>query len=362
MKRIMKPIHVSALTLICLLPVPQHAAAAEGAVDFAKDIQPIFLNRCIECHGPEKQKGKLRLDIKSEAFKEETVIVAGKPDESELYARVILPADHDDIMPAKGEPLTKAQIDLLKVWIETGAQWPDDLVIKAPEDPNAEKDPRAPIEPSAAEKAAIEQLAALGIQVRPVAMNVTWTLANFRGVDDANVSKSLNLLKDVQTLEELNLAGKDIKDEDLENISGLHNLTRLHLEKTPITDAGLVHIKGLANLQYLNLYDTKVSDGGLIFLTGLKRLKNLYLWQTGVTAAGAEQLKIALNGKTDINRGWETAAVVEPESDAEEGKADADSATEKEGDKAEAKKEEKKEEPKAEEKGDEKAKAEKKDN
>jgi mono/diheme cytochrome c family protein len=367
MKLIMKRIQLSVLTLSLLGSAALSSIAAEGPVDFAKEIQPILLDRCLECHGPEKQKGDLRLDSKAEAFKEDYVIVAGKPDESDLYTRIILPADHDDIMPAKGEPLTKEQTDLLKKWIETGAQWPDDLVIKPPEDPNAEKDLRTPIEPSAAEKKAVEQLAELGVQVRPVAMNVTWTLANLRGVEDPNVSKALALLKDVKTLEELNLAGAPIKDEDLKNISGLINLTRLHLEKTPVTDAGLIHIKDLANLQYLNLYDTKVSDGGLIFLTGLKRLKNVYLWQTEVSAAGAEQLKLALNDRTDVNRGWETAALVEP-AEEEEKKADAQSEEKPEEKKEEAKPEEKKEadkpEAKPEEKKEEqpKAEAEKKDN
>lgn len=366
MKLIMKRIQLSVLMLSLVASAAFNSLAAESPVDFAKEIQPILLDRCLECHGPEKQKGSLRLDSKAEAFKEDYVIIAGKPEESELYARVILPADHDDIMPATGEPLTKEQADLLKKWIETGAQWPDDLVIKPPEDPNAEKDPRAPIEPSAAEKQAVEQLAELGVQVRPVAMNVTWTLANFRGVEDQNVSRALELLKGVKTLEELNLAGAPVKDEDLKNISGLTNLIRLHLEKTPVTDAGLIHIKDLTNLQYLNLYDTKISDGGLIFLTGLKRLKNVYLWQTEVSAAGAEQLKLALNDRTDVNRGWETAALMEPaeeekkddaqpEEKPEEKREEAKPEEKKEADKPEAKPEEKKEEqPKAE--------AEKKDN
>ena len=36
--------------------------AAAVAVDFERDIQPLFADRCIKCHGPEKQKGGLRLD------------------------------------------------------------------------------------------------------------------------------------------------------------------------------------------------------------------------------------------------------------------------------------------------------------
>ena len=42
-----------------LLP---HPLSAERAVEFEKDIQPIFEANCYNCHGPEKQKAKMRLD------------------------------------------------------------------------------------------------------------------------------------------------------------------------------------------------------------------------------------------------------------------------------------------------------------
>ena len=59
------------------LTTPLFAIAALSAAtsfaatkpDFAKDIGPIFAKNCLECHGPEKQKGKLRLDGKDTAFK-----------------------------------------------------------------------------------------------------------------------------------------------------------------------------------------------------------------------------------------------------------------------------------------------------
>ena len=53
---------------------------------------------------------------------DDAIVVPGKPDESTLYTRVVLPADHDDRMPPKGAPLTKAQTDLIKLWIASGAE------------------------------------------------------------------------------------------------------------------------------------------------------------------------------------------------------------------------------------------------
>src|SRR5688572_20958505 len=87
-------------------------ARSADAVDFAKDIQPILQRSCVECHGPEKPKGKLRLDTREGALKggnNGVVIVPGKADESDVYRRITLPADHDDVMPNKGDKLTKAQ-------------------------------------------------------------------------------------------------------------------------------------------------------------------------------------------------------------------------------------------------------------
>src|SRR5213592_2730876 len=47
------------------LPPP---AEAKG-ITYAKEIKPIFDKSCIKCHGPEKQKGKLRLDSLEAALK-----------------------------------------------------------------------------------------------------------------------------------------------------------------------------------------------------------------------------------------------------------------------------------------------------
>jgi mono/diheme cytochrome c family protein/prefoldin subunit 5 len=103
-------------------------ARPESKVDFVRDIQPIFVKRCSECHGPDKQKGRLRLDIKTEALRGgdsgTPLLVPGKSSESEIIRRVTTD-DSDDVMPAKGERLTPDQINLLRAWIDQGAVWPE---------------------------------------------------------------------------------------------------------------------------------------------------------------------------------------------------------------------------------------------
>src|SRR3954467_15269329 len=92
---------LAGLLLAPVLP----AAAAEDKVDFAKQIEPIFKETCYSCHGAEKQKGKLRLDSPAAFTKggeNGPVVTAGDPAKSDLYRRITLPHDHDDIMPPKG--------------------------------------------------------------------------------------------------------------------------------------------------------------------------------------------------------------------------------------------------------------------
>ncbi|HSU66262.1 MAG TPA: c-type cytochrome domain-containing protein, partial [Tepidisphaeraceae bacterium] len=79
---------------------------AEDKVDFAKQIRPIMADTCYKCHGEKKQKGKLRLDS-LEAFqhggKDGKIIEPGNPDKSDLYRRITLKKDDDDVMPPEGD-------------------------------------------------------------------------------------------------------------------------------------------------------------------------------------------------------------------------------------------------------------------
>lgn len=118
--------------------------AAEPAVDFNRDIRPILSNKCFTCHGPdeaERQGGTdgLRLDTKAGAFEDlggYTVIVAGKPDESELIRRV-QSTDASEVMPPPetGKRLTAKEIELLKRWIHQGAKYAQHWSYIKPERP-----------------------------------------------------------------------------------------------------------------------------------------------------------------------------------------------------------------------------------
>ena len=80
--------------LLLLLPAGVHAGGP-GRVDFNRQIRPILSESCYQCHGPDvnKRKADLRLDLRDGLFRSvdgTTVVVPGKPDESELFV-----PDHD---------------------------------------------------------------------------------------------------------------------------------------------------------------------------------------------------------------------------------------------------------------------------
>jgi len=99
--------------------------AAIKTPTFDKDILPILNRRCVECHGKDKQKGKLRLDSFAEFSKGadgEKIVIAGKPGESHFISRVLLPDSDDERMPPKGNRLHKSVADLFARWVEQGAK------------------------------------------------------------------------------------------------------------------------------------------------------------------------------------------------------------------------------------------------
>ncbi len=107
--------------------VVQQGLADESAVDYARHIKPLLARHCLQCHGPQKSEGGLRLDSRQGAFRggDSTlpVLVPGKPEESELFRRVTS-TDEAERMPADGNPLSQEEIELLRRWIKQGARWP----------------------------------------------------------------------------------------------------------------------------------------------------------------------------------------------------------------------------------------------
>lgn len=101
-------------------------ASTTGTIDFPTEIRPILADRCFSCHQGETVRGGLRLDTEEGALAggDSTfpAVVPGDPEESELILRVT--SDEDlDRMPPTGPPLSDAELNSLRTWIQEGASW-----------------------------------------------------------------------------------------------------------------------------------------------------------------------------------------------------------------------------------------------
>jgi Leucine-rich repeat (LRR) protein len=101
-------------------------------------------------------------------------------------------------------------------------------------------------------------------------------------------------LKEMKSLQLLNLYDTKVTDAGLAHLKGLKSLQYLFLANTDVTDAGLMHLKEMKSLFWLDVSGTKVTDAGLIHLKGLAVLQFLHLSNTHVTTAGMKELQSAL--------------------------------------------------------------------
>lgn len=114
---------------LMLMPLSGWVESEGVEISFDSDIRPILSDKCYACHGPDKKKRKanLRLDIKESAFAQRDgypAIVSGKPLDSTLYQRITAEDPKDRMPPLHSErSLSQQQIELLKHWIENGAEW-----------------------------------------------------------------------------------------------------------------------------------------------------------------------------------------------------------------------------------------------
>ncbi len=128
--------HVVLSSVLLCSPNGVRGVEPPKAVDFDRDVKPIFAKHCAACHGPEKQKSSLRLDRRAYALTGGDggpVIVPGKSANSSLIKHVTS-ADPDVRMPPKGPRLTAAEIATLQIWIDEGAKGPNDAVKENPAD------------------------------------------------------------------------------------------------------------------------------------------------------------------------------------------------------------------------------------
>jgi ankyrin repeat protein len=115
----------AALTAAMILTAPAAVRAQPAAVDYERDVRPILAANCFGCHGPRQAQSGLRLDLRQNALRGGdygVVIVPGRASDSKLIKRVT-GSEAGVRMPPTG-PLPEHQIEVLRAWIDAGADMP----------------------------------------------------------------------------------------------------------------------------------------------------------------------------------------------------------------------------------------------
>jgi uncharacterized membrane protein len=259
---------------------------------FAADVEPILEEHCFQCHGPDKQKGKLRLDSKDAVLaggkSGRPAVEPGDPMASDMIRRLFLPRDHKKAMPPDDRPRpTDEQIVVLADWIAIGAPFSGESSgsVGFLADYLG-----ANIEP--ADALALDELRDAGA--------VVTSLSDDNALLSVDVSLTplendtlVNLLRPLSThIAWLDLGGNTIDDDVIDLVADFSNLTHLSLENTLVDDQTSEQLRDIETLVSLNLTNTQITADTISGLSGLPFLRTVYVWNTEAVGASLDGVEI----------------------------------------------------------------------
>lgn len=278
---------------------------AEDAEIYNDIVVPLLESKCISCHGPNKVKGKLRMDSPMAlraGGKSKKAILGASVSKSEMLRRIMLPtSDSKHMPPKKKQQITRNELEFLQWWIQNGASFDakvedigghqeiievvNKMKAQQPIIANTTTIPsylpdiaiaEAPIE-------IIIELRKSDVVVLSAGTNKSLLEVNFVNVKAATDEQLSNLQKLAPHIVHLKLSNLSLSDSDLSILEDFHNLVRLSLDRNAISDKVLTALKNKRHLRYLNLTQTNVSDAGIIQLDSLSRDAKIFASNTQVT-------------------------------------------------------------------------------
>lgn len=272
-------------------------------------IRPVFASHCVTCHGPEKQRSRLRLDSYASVMhggKHGAVIKPRDAKGSELLRRVTLPPSDDDFMPKEGKrPLSQDEVKLLELWIAGGASATAavDSIQGAPAGSPAATAETAEVTFPEIDPAAVAQ------QRAPIQAAVTELQKRFPTALSYESRGSADLIFNASLL------GPKFTDKDLEALAPVAgHIVEADFSRSGITDHAATPIAAMRRLRVLRLNNTKIGDATIQALAPLDQLESLSVFETAVTpailpvVARLPKLRRFYAGETAISR----AAAIPP--------------------------------------------------
>lgn len=279
----------------------------EDAILFSDVIQPILSEKCVSCHGAEKQKGNLRLDDSLQISKggKNGKTVSGNADDALMLRRILLPPDDDEHMPPKEKgQLSSDEIALIRWWIKEGHSFslkvkdiPKDSSIasvlkrfqQASPQQTETKEEKWP-EVAAADPEVVRSLQKAGIAITPISNTSNLLSLNLLNLTDSSVQiwEEIRKLREQVVILKADLPF--IRDEHLKNIDEFTHLRKISITRTQITDEVIQQLSALTELRSVNISNSQVTYRGLEKLVQLDKLRYLYAIQL-TDSSYAQQLQ-----------------------------------------------------------------------
>lgn len=279
---------------------------------FEDMVLPVFEAKCMSCHNDQRAKGELILNSYADLLKggksDHLAVAAGKPDESELFKRVVLPDGHSDRMPPEGKsPLTPSEIDLLKFWITSGAS--DSLRVISAKRVDTMRQVVDALLPTLAkyrQRARAEKLKLkeLEKELEDLALRLDVTIRKDSLSDDDRFLMAMKFppapftndqFREISpyfdVFSKLSLASSGIDDAGLYYIAQMPNVRELYLQKTKLDGSGIIYLQKLSNLEVLNVSFTKIDDKAALDLLKIPNLREVYLYRTNTSMQVIEALR-----------------------------------------------------------------------
>jgi len=265
----------------------------EEAVLYTDLVQPILNTKCISCHNSKKEKGKLQLEEENGILKggeDGAVIEPNDPKNSALYARLVLPLEHEDHMPPKDKTQPSIEeIEIIKTWIANMNSFDKsigELGLKKELFymffPKEKDDTYPDVEVAEIAADTISTIKKKGFHIERVSEE-----SNFVRISCINKPSfsegDFDLLSAVKNqIVYLDLGATKITDAIFEKLSTLPHLTVLKMGNTSVTGKNIETLEKLEYLKNLNLMGTNFEEVHLASLKSFKKLQIVYLFNTRI--------------------------------------------------------------------------------
>lgn len=260
-------------------------------------IHPLLENKCMECHNSESYKGGLNLEEYSNLFKESDhgqPITKGSPSLSELFTRISLPPNHEKAMPPRGLGFGYTDIQVLKYWIENGADslamfntdnMSKELIDLINRDYGLDYNPKPyyeRVKVDRPDEILIEQLRQSGFRVSYLGETNFLLDVAYKNDSISKVQyEALNKVSDYVTI--LKLTDCNLTDDFLKELTPMKHLTQIDVRKNNLAEGIVTFLTKHEHLESVNLNETNLTSELLGNLLSTFNDLRVYVINTKIT-------------------------------------------------------------------------------